>query len=69
MSSVNYHFHKELLREQGGIAISHDGHNEGYRSEFVALPHLGQGVVVMTNNDTGNALTAAVIDAVADELN
>ena len=57
-----------VSRERGGIAISHDGHNEGYRSEFVALPHLGEGVVVMTNNDTGDAVTRALIDAVADEL-
>ena len=57
-----------VSRERGGIAISHDGHNKGYRSELVALPQLGEGVVVMTNNDTGDAVTRALIDAVADEL-
>lgn len=57
-----------VSREEGGIAIGHEGANEGYRCEFVAVPHLGDGVVVMTNNDTGIDLTAAVIDAVAEEL-
>jgi len=57
-----------VSREEGGIAIGHEGANEGYRCEFLALPHLGEGVVVMTNNDTGDALTAAVIDVVDDEL-
>jgi CubicO group peptidase (beta-lactamase class C family) len=57
-----------VSREQGSIAIGHAGANEGYRCEFLALPHLGEGVIVMTNNDTGDALTSTVIDAVADEL-
>lgn len=57
-----------VSREQGSIAIGHAGANEGYRCEFLALPHLGEGVIVMTNNDTGDALASTVIDAVADEL-
>jgi CubicO group peptidase (beta-lactamase class C family) len=32
-----------VSREQGGIAIGHDGDNAGYKSEFVAFPHLGPG--------------------------
>ena len=57
-----------VSREKGGIAIGHDGANEGYRCKFLALPHLGQGVVVMTNNDTGDVLASAAVDAVADEF-
>ncbi|NIQ54751.1 MAG: beta-lactamase family protein, partial [Gemmatimonadetes bacterium] len=30
--------------EQGGIAIGHRGANEGYRSEFIGLPRIGDGV-------------------------
>jgi len=58
-----------VSREEGGIAIGHEGANEGYRCAFLALPRLGSGVVVMTNSDTGDALTAEVIDVVAAELN
>lgn len=57
-----------MSREQGGIAIGHDGANEGYRSEFVAVPHLGQGVVLLTNSDSGLDLTAAVVDEVAGQF-
>jgi len=58
-----------VSREEGGVAIGHKGANEGYRCEFLALPGLGSGVVIMTNSDTGDALTAEVIDVVAAELN
>jgi hypothetical protein len=57
-----------VSREEGGIAIGHAGANEGYRCEFVAVPHLGEGVIVMTNNDAGDALASSVIDVVGDEL-
>ena len=57
-----------VSREEGGIAIGHAGANEGYRCEFVAVPHLGEGVIVMTNSDAGEELASAVIDAVAGEL-
>lgn len=57
-----------VSREEGGIAIGHEGANEGYRSEFVALPRLGDGVIILTNSDAGLDLTAEVIDVVADEM-
>ena len=57
-----------VSNEQGGIAIGHDGANEGYRSEFVAVPHLGQGVVLLTNSDSGLDLTSAVIDEVGGQF-
>lgn len=57
-----------VSREQGGIAIGHEGSNEGYRSEFLAVPHLGQGVVVLTNSDNGLELTSSVVDEVAAQF-
>ena len=57
-----------VSREQGGIAIGHDGDNAGYKSEFVAVPHLGQGVVLLTNSDSGLDLTSAVIDEVGGQF-
>jgi len=57
-----------VSREQGGIAIGHEGANEGYRCAFLGIPRLGSGVVIMTNSDTGLELTAEVIDVVAAEL-
>jgi CubicO group peptidase (beta-lactamase class C family) len=57
-----------VSRESAGIAIGHEGANEGYRSAFLAMPHVGEGVIVLTNSDNGDALADAVIDVVADEL-
>ena len=57
-----------VSREEGGIAIGHDGANEGYRCKFVAVPHLGDGVIVMTNSDAGEEFASLVVDAVGDEL-
>ena len=57
-----------VSREQDGIAIGHAGDNAGYKSEFVAVPHLGQGVVVLTNSDGGLDLTAEVIDEVGGQF-
>jgi CubicO group peptidase (beta-lactamase class C family) len=57
-----------VSREQGGIAIGHEGANEGYRSHFLAIPHLGQGVVLLTNSDSGLDLTAEVVDEVAGQF-
>lgn len=51
----------------GAIAIGHAGANEGYRCEFAAVPELGDGVIVMTNSDSGGELASSVIDAVAGE--
>ncbi len=33
-------------RERVGVSIGHLGANEGYRSGFTALPHLGAGIVI-----------------------
>ena len=57
-----------VSREEDGIAVGHRGDNEGYQSEFVGVPHLGQGVVVLTNSDNGHELTAVVVDEVASQF-
>ncbi len=55
-----------FLRGSGGaIRFGHSGANEGFRSEFVAFVHHGQGAVVMTNSDTGGGLLSEVINSIA----
>jgi len=45
----------------------HDGANEGYRSVMVAYPHRGQGVVILTNGDNGEALWREILNGVSAE--
>lgn len=45
----------------------HPGANEGYRSVMVAYPHRGQGVVILTNSDNGEALWREILNGVSDE--
>ncbi len=47
------------------LRFSHGGANEGFRSQFVGYAGSGEGVVVMTNSDTGSPLAQEVILAVA----
>jgi CubicO group peptidase (beta-lactamase class C family) len=55
-----------FLRGSGGaIRFGHSGANEGFRSEFIAFVHRGQGAVVMTNSDTGGGLLSEIINAIA----
>ena len=55
-----------FLRGSGGaIRFGHSGANEGFRSEFVAFVHRGQGAVVMTNGDTGGGLLSELINSIA----
>ena len=57
-----------FLRGSGGaIRFGHSGANEGFRSEFVAFVHRGQGAVVMTNSDTGGGLLSEIVNAIAAE--
>ena len=57
-----------VSEEQGGIAIGHEGANEGFESSFRALPELGDAVVVMTNSDEGMLLADEIVDVVAEAL-
>jgi len=55
-----------FLRGSGSsIRFGHSGANEGFRAEFVAFVHHGQGAVVMTNSDTGGGLLSEIINAIA----
>ena len=55
-----------FLRGSGGsVRFGHSGANEGYRAEFIAFVHRGQGAVVMTNSDTGGGLLSEIINAIA----
>jgi len=54
--------------EDEGLVLFHSGANEGYRSQFAAVPALGEGVVVFTNSDSGLGLTDEVIDVVAGQF-
>jgi CubicO group peptidase (beta-lactamase class C family) len=57
-----------FLRGSGGaIRFGHSGANEGYRCEFLAFVHRGQGAVVMTNSDTGGGLLSEIINSIATE--
>jgi len=46
--------------------FGHGGANEGYRCEMLGFPATGQGLVIMTNSDTGGAMFAEVIKAAAE---
>jgi CubicO group peptidase (beta-lactamase class C family) len=48
------------------LRFGHGGGNEGFRCQMVGIPATGQGLVIMTNSDTGAAMFAEVIKAAAD---
>lgn len=56
-----------VIREATELEFSHGGANEGFRCFVIGLPGRGQGLVVMTNGDNGQAITSAVTLAVAEE--
>ena len=45
----------------------HPGINEGYRNYLIAYPKRGQGVVIMTNGDNGEALYNEIVRSVSVE--
>ena len=45
----------------------HDGATDGYETYLVAYPERGQGVVVMTNADSGDALWHEIVNSVSVE--
>jgi CubicO group peptidase (beta-lactamase class C family) len=44
----------------GGPVVGHDGSNQGWKSGFLALPDDGEGIVVLTNAETGKGLVEEV---------
>ncbi len=51
----------------GGTSFAHSGGTEGFRSQLYGYTHTGQGVVVMTNSDSGAALIDEILVSVAAE--
>lgn len=43
--------------------VMHSGDNPGWETVFVALPELGEGLVCLTNSDTGETFNAELIQA------
>lgn len=50
-----------VLKTDGPLQFSHGGANEGYRCLLALYAESGNGAVVMTNSDKGDALTEAVM--------
>ena len=40
--------------------VGHDGSNQGWKSAFLALPDEGEGIVILTNAETGKGLVEEV---------
>jgi len=51
----------------GGARFGHGGSNEGFRCTFTAFIEDGSGAVIMTNSDTGGALTGEILLNIALE--
>lgn len=47
--------------------FSHGGANKGYRNNMVAYTETGQGAVVMTNSNNGDAISEEILRAIASE--
>lgn len=56
------------LENTGGKPhFGHGGANEGYRCDLEAYTDSGQGVAIMTNSDSGGAVTAELLRAISKE--
>jgi CubicO group peptidase (beta-lactamase class C family) len=61
----NYGLGPGVAGEGEALRFAHGGANEGFRSYFVAYANTGEGVVVMTNSDTGSPLAQEIVTSVA----
>ena len=57
-----------VVGEGKWLKFAHGGANEGYRANLVAFPRTGDGMVVMTNSDNGDALFGPIMIAVGHAL-
>jgi CubicO group peptidase (beta-lactamase class C family) len=57
------------LGDDGGdlFYFMHDGANDGYKTVLVAYPQRGQGVVILTNGDSGDALWREILKSISVE--
>ncbi|HEY2894397.1 MAG TPA: serine hydrolase domain-containing protein [Pirellulales bacterium] len=51
--------------EGDGRSFSHGGGNDGFRCHLIGFPSTGRGVAIMTNSDSGGAIFAKTLDAIA----
>ncbi|MCP4418112.1 MAG: beta-lactamase family protein [Chloroflexi bacterium] len=58
-----------FVGDDGGdrVYFFHEGANDGYKSYMVAYPKRGQGVIIMTNSDNGDALWREILNSVSVE--
>ena len=58
-----------LVYDEGSnlFYFMHPGANDGFTSVMVAYPLRGQGVIIMTNSDNGNALWREILKSVSIE--
>lgn len=58
-----------VLGDDGGdlFYFMHPGANDGYKAVIVAYPLRGQGVVIMTNSDSGDALWREILNGISVE--
>lgn len=56
---LGYSIHPVLLG-RGGRIVGHDGSNQGWKTAFLTLPAQGEGIVILTNSETGKALEERV---------
>ncbi len=57
------------VNDDGGdlFYFGHPGHTDGYKSYVVMYPKRGQGLVIMTNSDGGDALYYEILNSVTNE--
>jgi CubicO group peptidase (beta-lactamase class C family) len=63
----NYGLGWGLRGEGDNLSFSHGGSNAGFRCFAFAYAAKGQGAVVMTNSDTGDALASEILRSIAAE--
>lgn len=56
---LGYAIHPVLLGG-GASVVGHDGSNQGWKTAFLALPPEGEGMVILTNSESGGALNEEV---------
>jgi len=57
------------INDEGGdlFYFGHPGANDGYKNYVVAYPKRGQGLIIMTNSDAGDALYNEILNSVTKE--
>lgn len=58
-----------FVGDDGGdrLYFFHDGANDGYKSYLIAYPKRGEGLVIMTNGDNGDALGREILNSATVE--